>query len=329
MRRREFIAGLGGAAVSWPVVARAQQADRVRRIGVLMNLPADDPEAKTRIAAFVQTLKELGWTDSQNVVIDYRWGGGDGERYRRSAQELIELSPDVVLCSGSVTVSAMQQVTRTVPIVFAMVPDPVNAGFVESLSRPGTNSTGFTQFEYNMSAKWVELLKEVAPSVRRALVIRDPTVPTGIGQLAAMQSVAPSFGMELRAVGARDAGELEQTISAFARQSDGGLILASNSQVLRHRELIVRLATQHRLPAVYPFRFLVNAGGLISYGPDSVDPYRRAASYIDRILKGEKAADLPVQAPNKYELVINLKTAKAIGLTVPPTLIARADEVIE
>ncbi len=329
MNRRHLIALLGGAAVARPLVTRAQQPDRMRRIGVLMAQAADDPEYQNRVAAFLQGLEQLGWADGRNVRIDYRWGVGDAGRTRRYAAELVALAPDVILASGTSTVAPLQQATRTVPIVVANVVDPVGAGFVASLARPGGNATGFTLFEYSTSGKWPELLKEIAPRVTRAAVIRDPTQGSGTSQFAVIQAVAPSFGVEVRPVDARDAGEIERGITAFARGSNGGLIVLGSGLAIFHRQLIITLAARHRLPAVYAFRYFVTGGGLISYGPDSIDPWRRAAGYVDRILKGEKPADLPVQAPTKYELVINLKTAKALGLTVPDTLLARADEVIE
>ena len=328
MRRREFILALGGAAVAWPLAARAQP-ERMRRIGVLMNLAADDPESSARLTAFLQGLQQLGWTDGRNVRIDTRWAAGDADRYRKSATELVALMPDVILATGTSAVAPLQQATRTVPIVFVQVIDPVGAGLVASLARPGGNATGFTLFEYGMSGKWLELLKEIAPRVTRAAVLRDPASAPGIGQFAAIQAVAPSLGVELSPVDVRDAGEIERAVTAFARSPNGGLIVTASPSAAVHRELIITLAARHKLPAVYPFRYFVTGGGLISYGPDIVDQYRRAAGYVDRILKGEKPADLPVQAPTKYELVINLKTAKALGLTVPPTLLARADEVIE
>jgi putative tryptophan/tyrosine transport system substrate-binding protein len=322
MKRREFIALLGGATATWPHAARAQQRERMRRIGVLSTLPADDPEATARTAAFLQTLQELGWTDGRNVRIDIRWGAGDPERIRKYVAELVALKPDVILATGASTVGPLQRATRTVPIVFVQVTDPVGAGLVESLARPGGNATGFALFEYSTSGKWLELLNQIAPRVTRAAVLRDQTSQTGLGQFAAIQSAAPPLGIELRPVGVRDAGEIERT-------SNGGLIATTGAYALVHRELILALAGRHMLPAVYPYRSLVTDGGLISYAPDTIDPYRRAAGYVDRILKGEKPADLPVQAPTKYQLVINLKTAKALGLEVPPTLLARADEVIE
>jgi putative ABC transport system substrate-binding protein len=329
VRRRKFFALLGGAAAAWPLAARAQQTERVRRIGVLMNLAADDTEAQARLAAFLQGLQELGWTVGRNVQIDYRWGAADPDRIRKSAPELVALAPDVIMATSSPATAALLQTTRTVPIVFVQVADPVGAGLVASLAQPGGNATGFSVFEYGISVKWLELLKEVAPRVTRAAILRDPTIAAGIGQMGAMQGVAPGFGVELHPLGVRDAGEIERVIAAFARSANGGLIVTASPLTVVHRELIISLAVRHRLPAVYPLRFFVTDGGLVSYGPDSIDPYRRAAGYVDRILKGEKPADLPVQAPTKYELVINLKTAKTLGLEVPPTLLARADEVIE
>jgi putative ABC transport system substrate-binding protein len=329
MRRREFITLVGGAAAAWPLAARAQQGERMRRIGVLTTLAADDPVSRSRAAAFAQGLQELGWTDGRNVRIDYRWAAGDAERFRKYAAELVALAPDVILAAASPSLMALQQASRTVPIVFVQVIDPVGGGFVESLARPGGNATGFTLYEYGISGKWLELLKEIAPRVSRVAIIRDPTLTSGTGQFAAIQSVAPSLGVEVSPVNVRDAGEIERTLTAFARSPNGGLIVTASPPAVVHRDLIVRLATQHRLPAVYWQRFYVADGGLIAYGPDPVDQYRQAAGYVDRILKGEKPADLPVQAPTKYELVINLKTAKALGIDVPTTLLARADEVIE
>jgi putative ABC transport system substrate-binding protein len=329
MRRRAFITLLGGAAVAWPLAARAQQGERMRRIGVLQPLAVDDPESLVRVTAFAQGLQQFGWTDGRNVRIDTRWAAGDADRYRRYAAELVALAPDVILASSSPAIMSLQQLTRTVPIVFVNVVDPVGAGFVESLARPAGNATGFVLYEYGMSAKWLELLKEIAPMLKLAAVLRDPAIASGAGQYAVIQAAAPSFGMELRAVGVGDAGEIERAITAVARSSNGGLIVTGSPLTLVHRDLIITLAARHRLPAVYPFRYFAASGGLISYGPNTTDPYRRAASYIDRILKGEKPADLPVQAPTKYDLVINLKTAKALGIEIPPTLLARADEVIE
>jgi putative ABC transport system substrate-binding protein len=327
MRRRDFIWLLGGATTAWPLAARAQEGQRMRRIGALMNLAADDPEALGRITAFVQDLQHLGWTNGRNVRIDARWAAGNADNFRKYAAELVALAPDGILATSTQAVAALQQATHTVPIVFVLVIDPVGAGLVASLARPGGNTTGFTVFEYGMSGKWVELLKEIAPGVRRVAVLRDLAI--GIAQLAAIQAVAPSFGVELSVIGVRDADEIESAVAAFARSPNGGLIVTASTSALIHRELISTLAARHRLPAVYSFRYFVMAGGLISYGPDSIDPYRRAAGYVDRILKGEKPADLPVQAPTKYELVINLKTARALGLEVPATLLARVDEVIE
>jgi ABC-type uncharacterized transport system substrate-binding protein len=329
MRRREFITFLGGAVAAWPLAARAQQLERMRRVGVLMSVAADDSQSSARITAFAQGLQQFGWTDGRNVRIEYRWAGGDAERFRKYAAELVALAPDVILANSSTAVAAFLQATRSVPIVFVGIVDPVGAGFVDSLARPGGNTTGFTLFEYGMSGKWLEQLKEIAPRVTRVAVFRDPSLASGGGQLGAIQSVAPSFGVELSPVGVRDAGEIERAVTAFARGSNGGLIVTGSTSARAHRDLIIKLAGQHRLPAVYSDRVFVTGGGLISYGPDRVDPFRRAAGYIDRILTGEKPADLPVQAPTKYELVINLKTAKALGLEVPPTLLARADEVIE
>ena len=325
MRRREFITFLGGAA-AWPLAARAQQSERVRRIGVLMPYAKDNPESQARIAAFLQELQRLGWTVGRNLQIEYRWETGD---LRKPATELVTSSLDVILASSTPAVVALQQATSTMPIVFANVADPVSGGFVASLARPGGNITGFTNIEYDAGAKWLELLKEIAPHVTRVGVIRDPTVTTSIGQFAAVQSAARSFGVEVSPLGGRDARDIEQTVTEFARGSNCGLISVATPLMVNNRSLIIALAARHRLPATYPFRFYVTEGGLISYGPDSVDPHRQAAGYVDRILKGEKPADMPVQAPTKYELVINLKTAKALGLTIPPAVLARADEVIE
>jgi putative tryptophan/tyrosine transport system substrate-binding protein len=330
MRRREFISLLGCLATVWPLAARAQQLpDRMRRIGVLMALASDDPEGQARLVAFVQGLQQTGWTDGRNVRIDTRWAAGDAERFRRYAAELVALAPDVILASGGTGVGALLQATRTVPIVFTQTNDPVGAGYVDSLARPGGNATGFTNMEYGVSGKWLELLKEIAPRVARAAVLRDATIPQGIGQFGAIQAVAPSLGVEVRPIDVRDAPEIERAITTFARSANGGLIVTGSALTAFHRDLIITLAARHKLPAVYWERFFVTGGGLISYGPDSIDPHRRVAGYVDRILKGEKPADLPVQAPAKYELAINLKSAKALGLTVPPALLARADEVIE
>jgi ABC-type uncharacterized transport system substrate-binding protein len=327
MRRREFITLIGGAA-AWPLAARAEQSERMRRIGVLLPLTADDPEAKERNAIFEQSLHQLGWTVGRNLQIDYRLAGGTADPIRRSAAELVALAPDVIMTFGSLTIGPVQQATRTIPIVFVNVADPVGAGIVQSLARPGGNATGFTNFEYSMSGKWVELLKQIAPPVTRAVVLRDSTSAAGMGQFGAIQSVAQSLGIELTPVGVRDIDEIERGVSAFARSANGGLIVTAGGTGFR-RELIIGLASRHKLPAVYPFRYYAVDGGLITYGPDTHDPIRRAAVYVDRVLRGEKPADLPVQQPTKFELAINLKTAKALGLTVPPMLLTRADEVIE
>jgi putative ABC transport system substrate-binding protein len=328
LERRRFIALLGGAA-AWPFAARAQQAERQRRIGVLLGLAASDPEGQARLGAFLRTLQQLGWIDGRNMQILRRYTDGDADRARAYAAELVALAPDVVLTSGASTFGLMLQATRTVPIVFAGVADPVGAGFVDSLARPGGNATGFTSYEYSMSGKWLDLLKEIAPGVKRVAVLRDPAVSAGTGQFGAIQTAAPSFGVELSPINVHDAVEIERAVTAFARSGNGGMIVTTSASVLAHRDLIIRLAARHKLPAVYYAPFWVTGGGLAAYGPDYVDQYRRAAGYVDRILKGEKPADLPVEAPTKYELAINLKTAKALGLTVPPTLLARATDVIE
>src|SRR5262245_34435836 len=331
IRRREFITLLGGAAAAWPLAARAQQRERVRRVGVLAgSAQENDPAAQTDLAVFRQTPQQLGWIEGRNVRYEFRSRSSSRsvDLAHRNAAELVALDPDVILVQGAVNVEALQRATHTIPIVFASLTDPVGAGFVESLARPGGNTTGLTSFEYGLSTKWVELLKEVAPRVTRAGVVREQGSSVGIALWAAMQGAAPSQGMELRPIGARDASDLERGIAAFAREN-AGLIVTVGGIAIRHRDLIVTLAERHQLPAVYPFRYFVASGGLLSYGPDNIEQYRRAAGYVDRILKGEKPADLPVQAPTKYELAINLKTAKALGLDVPPTLLARADEVIE
>ena len=328
MRRREFI-GLLGGAVACPLAARAQQSDGIRRVGALMSVAADDPEGKARFAAFQQGLQQLGWIDGRNVRIETRWSGGKTDDARKYAAELIALAPDAILASGGAMVGPLLQATRTVPIVFTQTPDPVAAGFVASLARPGGNATGFTQVEYGTAVKWLELLKEIAPTVTRVAILRDPAVPEGIGQFTIIQSAAQALRVEVSPVDIRNGGEIERTLTEFARLPNGGLILLSSALGNVHRDLIIKLAAKLRLPAVYPSRIFASAGGLAVYGSDSIDPHRRAAGYIDRILKGEKPADLPVQAPTKYELIINLKTAKALGLTVPPTLLNRADEVIE
>ncbi|MGA9282113.1 MAG: ABC transporter substrate-binding protein [Pseudolabrys sp.] len=328
MRRREFLGVLAGAVAVLPRVARAQQGERVRRVGVLMPFTANDPEAQARNALFEQSLRELGWMVGRDLQIDYRWPGGEAASIRRDAAELVALAPDVIMTVGSLTMGPMQQATQTIPIVFVNLADPVGAGFVQSLARPGGNATGFTNYEYSMSGKWVELLKQIAPNVKRVAILRDPTSAAGIGQFSAIQSAAQSLGVNLTPVSVRDAGEIERGVTEFARSDNGGLIVTSGGTAFR-RDLIIGLASRHKLPAVYPFRYYAKDGGLITYGPDPRDSVRHAAAYVDRILKGEKPADMPVQAPTTYELVINLKTAKALGLTVPPSLLARADEVIE
>jgi len=329
VKRREFITLLGGTAAAWPLAARAQQPERMRRIGVLMNTAAEDPEGQARIAAFHQGLQEHGWTLGQNARIDVRWGAFDADNSRRRAAELVALAPEVILVSASAAMSALQLTTRTVPIVFVNIIDPVGAGYVESLARPGGNVTGFTPFEYGLSGKWLELLKEIAPGVTRAAVLREAAVASGVGQYAIIQAVAPSLGVELRPIDMHDPGEIERVVVALARAPNAGLIVVGSPAVVVHRDLIITLAARHRLPAVYPFPYFAHSGALIAYGPDLVPPFRRAAGYVDRILKGEKPTDLPVQAPTKYELVINLKIAKALGIELPQTLLARADEVIE
>src|SRR5262249_38971720 len=329
MKRREFIALLGGVSLVRPLAARAQQGERMRRVGVLTNLAADDPEGQVRFTAFAQALAQLGWTVGQNLRIEHRWAAADAERIRKYAAELVTLAPDVMLATGAAGVAPLPQETRTVPVVFVLVPDPVGAGFVNSLARPGGNATGFVQFEYGISGKWLELLKEIAPDVAGVAVLRAPATTAGQGQIGAIQAMASSFGVEVTPVNVRDSGEIEHAIAAFVRTSRDGLIVTGSALTVFHRDLIVTLAAQYKLPTVYFQRTFVASGGLISYGADVVDQYRRAAGYVDRILKGEKPADLPVQAPVKYELVINLKTAKALGLEVPATVLARADEVIE
>ena len=328
MKRREFITLLG-AAVALPLAARAQESERVRRIAVLIPGTADDAEYQARMVAFLQGLQQLGWSDGRNVRIDIRYAAGDANLTPKYAAELIAFAPDVILAPGSTTVGPLLQATRTVPIVFATILDPVGAGFVDSLARPGGNATGFVAFEYGLSGKWLELLKQIAPSLTRVAILRDPATAAGIGQFAAIQSVAPSFAVELRPIDVREVGEIERAVTAFARSSNGGLIVTAASGSAIHSNQIITLAARHKLPAVYSDRHFVTGGGLISYGPDRIDQYRQAAGYVDRILKGEKPADMPVQAPTKYELVINLKTAKTLSLTVPPTLLASANEVIE
>jgi putative tryptophan/tyrosine transport system substrate-binding protein len=329
MRRRDVVALLGGAAATWPLAARAQQSKHMRRVAALMPYTANDPQAQNRNAAFLQGLQQLGWTIGQNVQIDYRWSEGNEDDTRKYAAELVALAPDVIFTSGSAAIGPLRRATRTVPIVFVLVPDPVGAGFVDSLARPGGNITGFTQFDYGIGAKWLEVLKEIAPNTTRAAVIRDPAITAGIGQWGAILSVSPSVAIEVSPVNLVDGGEIDRGLTAFARSPNGGLIVTGSALAVVHRDLIIALAARLRLPAVYYDRYFVTAGGLISYGSNNVEQYRLAAAYVDRILKGEKPADLPVQAAAKYELVINLKTAKALGLEIPPTLLARADEVIE
>ena len=328
MRRRNFLAFLGGTA-AWPLVARAQQPTGMRRIGVLLYLNEQDVESKTYLAAFVKQLSELGWRAGGNLQIDYRWTGGNVARLRQYAAELVALSPDVILAAGGSHVGPLQQLTRTIPIVFVQVADPVGGGFVESLAHPGGNATGFSNFEFDISGKWLELLREIAPHTVRTAALRDPSNPTGTAQFGAIQALGRALGIDVTPIGLRDAAEIERGIGEFAARSNGGLIITPTGLAIVHRALIIALAERYRLPAVYPFRFFVSDGGLISYGPDAVDQYRRAAGYVDRILKGEKPAGLPVEQSTKVALVINLKTAKALGLEVPATLLARADEVIE
>ena len=329
MHRRDFIKVIVGSAAGWPLGALAQQPERKRPIGVLMSTSADDKEGQARLNAFVQSLRELGWIDGHNARIDIRWGAGDVERIRKYVAELVALTPDVMLVSGGSLVGHLLQATRTVPVVFTQTPDPVGAGFVDTLARPGGNATGFSNFDYNISGKWLELLKQIAPGMTRVAVIRDPGTPQGIGQFSAVNAVAPSLGIDVSPINASELREVERAVTALAKAPNGGLVVTGSTFAINHREQIVKLASQHKLPAIYPLRFFVPAGGLISYGPDPIDPHRRAAGYVDRILKGEKPGDLPVQAPTKYELVVNLKTAKALGLSVPQSILSRADEVIE
>jgi putative ABC transport system substrate-binding protein len=324
-----LLAALGGAAAAWPLAARAQQPERMRRIGVLVGFAVDDPVAQRRVLAFAQALAQLGWADGRNVRIDIRWSAGDLERLRLYAGELVALAPDVILASYTPAVLALQRTSRTVPIVFVGVIDAVGSSLVKSLAHPGGNATGFTNLEYGISGKWVELLKQLAPGVKRVAVLRDPTLASGIGQFGAIQAVAPSLGVEVSPVNVRNTSEIERGIAAVARSANGGLIVPAGGGAVRHRDLIIARASQHKLPAIYYDRYFVSAGGLISYGPDLVDQYRQAAGYIDRILKGEKPGNLPVQKPTKYQVVLNLKAAKALGLEVPPAILARADEVIE
>jgi putative ABC transport system substrate-binding protein len=329
MRRRDFLTLVGGGTVTWPLAARAQQGQRLRRVGALMNLAVEDPVSIARAKAFAQGLQALGWIDGRNVQVDYRWAASKADLFQKYTAELVALPPDAILAAGVAALPVLLQATQSIPIVFVHVTDPVGNAYVASLSRPGGNATGFLNFEYNLAAKWVEVLKEIAPKVTRAGVLRDASVSQGVGQFAVIQSVAPSLGIEVTPINLRDPVEIERDISTLARSANAGLILTAAPSGPVHRDLVIALAARHKLPAVYIERLFATAGGLVSYGPDFVDQYRRAASYVDRILKGEKPADLPVQAPTKYELAINLKTAKALGITVPATMLARADEVIE
>jgi putative tryptophan/tyrosine transport system substrate-binding protein len=329
VRRRDFIKAIAGSAGAWPLLVQAQQAERVRHVGLLFPFLANGSQSKDRLAAFKYGLQQLGWIEGRNLAIDARWYAGNIDDNRKNAAELVALGPEVIVASGSATVGPLLQATRTIPIVFTVVPDPIGAGYVESLARPGGNATGFTTFEYGIAAKWLELLKQIAPRLTRAAVLRDPSISAGTGQWGAIQSVAPSLGVDVRPVNMSDAREIEHAIESFARSSNGGLILTGSGLALVHRDLIITLAVRYKLPAVYFERYFVAAGGLMSYGPDFLDQYRKAAGYVDRILRGEKPGDLPVQAPTKFELVINLKTAKALGLNVPTSMLAQADEVIE
>jgi putative ABC transport system substrate-binding protein len=329
MRRREFLGLLGGLAASLPLAARSEQVDRVRRIGVLIGLAADGVQGRAALAVLVQALQQAGWVDGRNVKIDPRWAGGHADEARKYASELVSLAPDVMVATGGASVGALLEASKTIPVVFANVPDPVGSGFVESLSHPAGNATGFVQFEYNLSGKWLELLKQIAPNIKNAAVLWDPTIIAGVGQFAVIQSVAPPLGIDLRAINVRDAAEIEHGIEAFARLANGGMIVTASALAIIHRDLIVSLAARYRLPTIYFQKLFVAANGLVSYGADFADQYRRAAGYVDRILRGEKAADLPVQAPMKYELAINLKTAKALDLTIPASLLAGADDIIE
>ena len=326
MRRREFISLIGGMVAPWPVAVRAQQP---RRVGVLMNIAENDPEAAVRVSALVQALKERGWIRGTNIQIDYRWAAGDSELYRKYAPELVALAPNVILVVGGTGTGELQRVTRTIPIVFAGTTDPINRGLIGSMARPGGNTTGFIEYEFGLSGKWLELLKQIAPNISQVMVVRDPSESSGIGQLTAIQTLAPSLGVEVAPVDTRDGEEMERAVHTFARNSNVGLIVTLSGAAIGHRKLLISLAARYRLPAMYPARYFVKDGGLASYGPDPVDGFRSGATYVDRILKGDKPAELPVQAPTKYELAFNLGTAKSLGLAVPPTLIARADEVIE
>ena len=330
MRRRQFIALFGGAAAAWPLAASAQQREPLRRVAVLVGTTRDAPGGQERYAAFLQAFEQLGWTDGRNVQIVVRWGGGIEAETRKYAEEIVALAPDVILATGSTGTEVMLKATRTIPIVFAVVPDPMGSGFVQSLSRPGGNATGFMMFEYTLCGKWPELLKEIAPGVTHAAVLRDPTFVAGIGQFAIIQAVAPSVGIEVSPIDLREPNQIERAIATFAQSPNGGLIVTVSGIAVANANVIIAAAARYKLPAVYfNYQTSVAAGGLISYGSNFIDQYRRAAGYVDRILRGEKPADLPVQAPNKYELAINLKTAKALGLSVPQSLLARADEVIE
>jgi putative ABC transport system substrate-binding protein len=326
MKRREFITVLGSAAAAWPFAAGAQQ---IRRIGVLLGQSRENKEFNSAVATFVQVLQQSGWVEGRNARFDIRWAAGNPDDIRKYAAELVALAPDVVMVAGSAAVGPLLQATRAVPVIFTLVPDPVGAGYVDSLGRPGRNATGFTNFEYGMSGKWLELLKEITPNVKRVAVLRDASLAAGTGQFGAIQAVAPSLGIEVSPINVTDAAEIERGVTSFAGLPNGGLIVTQSALALTHRELIITLAARHQLPAIYINRIWTAAGGLLAYGAEPADQFRRAAGYVDRILKGEKPADLPVQAPTKYELVINLRTAKALGLTVPDTLLARADEVIE
>jgi ABC-type uncharacterized transport system substrate-binding protein len=330
MKRRAFLGALSGAAIAWPLAARAQQPERIRTVGLLIAASADDPEFQARIAALRQGLAQLGWSEGRNLRLDIRWATTNAELLRKHATELVALAPDVIVsASGTTTTAPLIEATRTLPIVFVLLIDPVGAGFVASLARPGGNVTGFLMFEYGMSGKWLELLKQIAPNVTRAAVLRDPAIASGIGQFGAVQSAAPSFGLVASPINLRDASEIDRDLTAFAKSPSGGLIVTASPRATQYRDVIIALAARYRLPAVYASRHFVTDGGLISYGPDIQDQYRRIADYVDRVLKGEKTADLPVQAPTKFELLINLKTAKTLGIEMPTTLVARADELIE
>jgi putative tryptophan/tyrosine transport system substrate-binding protein len=329
MRRREFITFLTGVAAAWPLAVRAQQPERTRRIAILMNRAANDLEGESRLATFKEAMEQLGWREGRNLRIDVRWGGDEIDTERKYAAELVALSPDLILAAGTVSMTALHPLTRTLPIVFAVVADPVGAGFVKSLAKPGGNATGFSLYEYGLSGKWLELLKQVAPSITRAAVLRDVTNPAGLAYFGAIRATGQSLGIEVSPLEMNNAGEIEKGIAEFAIAAKSGLIVTPNSSASIHRALIVDLAARFRLPAVYPFDYMARGGGLLSYGPDFVEQFRNAANYVDRVLRGEKPADLPVQQPTKYKMIINLKTAKALGLTVPTSLLGRADEVLE